>query len=56
MLKSSLCYYSSAYMLVKGTVTVSKRAVADANENNANEKVILKIAEYLLMTKVKLTI
>ena len=42
MLKSSLCDYSDAYILVKGTVTVSNTAAADANANNANKKVISK--------------
>ena len=38
MLKSSLCDYSDAYILVKGTITVSNTAAADANANNANKK------------------
>ena len=42
MLKSSLCDYSDAYILVKGTVTVNNTAAADANANNTNKKVIFK--------------
>ena len=42
MLKSSLFDFSDAYILVKGTLTVSNTAVADANANNANKKVIFK--------------
>ena len=42
MLKSSLCDYSDAYILVKGTVTVNNTAVADADANNTNKKVIFK--------------
>ena len=42
MLKFSLCDYSDAYILVKGTITVPNTAAADANANNANEKVIFK--------------
>ena len=42
MLKSSLCDYSDAYILVKGTITVNNTAAADANANNTNRKVIFK--------------
>ena len=42
MLKSSLCDYSDAYILVKGTITVNDTAAADANANNTNKKVIFK--------------
>ena len=42
MLKSSLCDYSDAYILVKGTITVNNTAAADANANNTNKKVIFK--------------
>ena len=42
MLKSSLCDYSGAYILVKGTITVPNTAAADGNINSANKKVILK--------------
>ena len=41
-LRSSLCYYSDAYVLVKGTITVGNTAAADANANNTNKKVIFK--------------
>ena len=43
MLKSSLCDYSNAYILVKGTVSVNNTAAqgAAANNNN-NKKVIFK--------------
>ena len=42
MLKSSLCDYSDAYILVKGTITVNNTAAAGAAANNTNKKVILK--------------
>ena len=42
MLKSSLCDYSDAYILVKGTITVNKTAAVGANTNNSNKKVIFK--------------
>ena len=42
MLKSSLCDYSDAYILVKGTISVNNTAAADADANNINKKVILK--------------
>ena len=43
MLKSSLCDYSDAYILVKGTITVNNTAAADADPNDTNKKVIFKI-------------
>ena len=42
MLKSSLCDYSDAYILVKGTITVNNTAAAGAAANNTNKKVIFK--------------
>ena len=42
ILKSSLCDYSDAYILVKGTITVNNTAAADAGANNTNKKVIFK--------------
>ena len=42
MLKSSLCDYSDAYILVKGKITVNDTAAAGAAANNTNKKVIFK--------------
>ena len=42
MLKSNLCNYSDVYILVKGIITVNNTAVADADANNTNKKVIFK--------------
>ena len=42
MLKSSLCDYSDAYILVEGAITVNNTADADADANNTNTKVIFK--------------
>ena len=42
MLKSSLCDYRDAYILVKGAITVNNTAAADADANNANKKVVIK--------------
>ena len=42
MLKSSLCDYSGAYILVERTITVNNTAAADADANNTNKKVIFK--------------
>ena len=42
MLKSSLCDYSDAYILVNGTITVNNTADAGAAANNTNKKVIFK--------------
>ena len=41
ILKSSLCDYSDAYILVKGTITVNNTGT-DAAPNNRNKKVIFK--------------
>ena len=40
MLKSSLCDYSDAYIIVKGTITVNNTTAQGAAANNTNEKVI----------------
>ena len=42
MLKSSLCDYSDAYILVKETITVNNTAAQGAAANNTNKKVIFK--------------
>ena len=42
MLKSSLCDYSDAYILVKGTISVNNTAADGAAKNNASKKVIFK--------------
>ena len=42
MLKSSLCDYSGAYILVKGTIGVNNSVAAGAAANNTNKKVIFK--------------
>ena len=42
MLKSSLCDYSHAYILVKGTISVNNTAAQGAAANNTNKKVIFK--------------
>ena len=42
MLRSNLCDYSDAYVLVKGNITVNNTAAAGAPANNTNKKVIFK--------------
>ena len=42
MLKSNLCDYSDAYILVKGTISANNTAAAGAAANNTNKKVIFK--------------
>ena len=42
MLRSSLCDYSDAYILVKGNISVNNNAGAGAAANNTNKKVIFK--------------
>ena len=38
MLKSSLCDYSDAYILIKGNITVNNTAAEGATANNTNKK------------------
>ena len=42
MLKSSLCDYSDAYILVKGTISGNNTAAQSAAANNTNKKAIFK--------------
>ena len=42
MLKSVLCDYSDAYILVKGTISVTNTAAQGAAANNINKRVIFK--------------
>ena len=42
MLKSCLCHYSGAYILVKGNKIVANIAVAPALANNGNKKGIFE--------------
>ena len=42
MLRSSLCDYSDAYILVKGNISVNNTAGANGDANNTNKKVIFK--------------
>ena len=40
MLRSSLCDYSNAYILVKGNISVNNTAATAADANNSNKRVI----------------
>ena len=42
MSKSSLCSYTDAYILVKGTIAVPNMAATSAASNNSNKKIIIK--------------
>ena len=42
MIRSNLCDYSDAYILVKGTITVPNAAAAGAAVNNISKKLIFK--------------
>ena len=42
MVRSSLCHYSHAYILVKGTIAIPNMAAAAAVVNNSNKKVVFK--------------
>ena len=48
MLRTSLCDYSDAYILVKGTITVANTAAAGAAANNTNKRLYLKIVRHSL--------
>ena len=39
MIRSNVCNYSDAYILVKGTITLPNTAAAGAAVNNTNKKV-----------------
>ena len=47
--KSSLCHYSDAYILVKGTISANNTAADCAAANNTNKKVIFKTVLHLLI-------
>ena len=49
MLKSNLCDYIDAYPLVTGTVVVINTSAEDADANNTNTKVVLKIVLHPLI-------
>ena len=42
MIRSYICDYGDARILVKGTITVQNMAAAGAAVNNTNKKVIIK--------------
>ena len=42
LLRSRVCDYSDAYILVKGNITVNNNAGAGADANNTNKKVTCK--------------
>ena len=42
MVKSSLCDYSNAYILVKGTTTLANTAATGQAANNDDKKAIIK--------------
>ena len=42
ILRPSLCDYSDAYILAKGTITVANTAATEADADNTNRKAILK--------------
>ena len=49
MLRSSLCDYSDAYILVTGNITVNNTAAHGDAANNTNKKKYLKIGLHLLI-------
>ena len=56
MFSLSLCDYSDAYILVKGTITVKDTAVQGQPNNDTNKKIILRDCAYLLNAQVELPI
>ena len=56
MIRSGLCDYSDAYILLKGTITVPNTVAAGAAINNTNKKVIFKnCARFNCMTEINNT-
>ena len=54
MLRSSLCDYSDAYILVKGNITINNTAAEDAAANNTNNKEIFKNCASFTSCKTKI--
>ena len=54
MLRSSLCDYSDAYILVKGNITINNTAAEDAAANNTNNKEIFKNCASFTSCKTKM--
>ena len=48
MIRSNLCHYNNACILVKGNIAVPNTAAVDAAVNNINKKKYLKILFHLL--------
>ena len=48
MIRSNLCHYNNACILVKGNIEVPNTAAVDAAVNNINKKKYLKILFHLL--------
>ena len=48
MLRSSLCDYSDAYIVLKGNILVNNTAAEGAAKNNTQKKPYLKIVLHLL--------
>ena len=46
MLRSSLCNYSDAYILVSATITIRNTAVAGVEANNRKNKIIKNYASF----------
>ena len=53
IIRSHLCDYRDAYILVKRTITVPNTEAAGAAVNNINKKVIFKIVLHLLIAQPK---
>ena len=55
LIRSNLCDYSDAHILVKGTITVSNMTTAGAAVNNTNKKVIFKNCAPFTACKTKIS-
>ena len=57
MIRSNVCDYSGAYILIKGTIAAPDMATAGAAVNNTNKKIIFKNCAPLTdcMTKINST-
>ena len=54
MLRSHLCDYADAYILVNGTITVTANAGANNIRDKRNRKLILKIMHHLFRVQLEL--
>ena len=52
---SNLCDYNDAYILVKGTITITNTAAANVDSSNTNNIVIIKNCAHSIIAEAKQT-